>query len=622
MHHSLAELDTTLRDLRKVCKEPPIIVVDNQGQTSRSLELMEFGATHVVGEGSTQLLGRVISREIEHVCLHHRIHSTRKELRETQERCELLMAAASVPIGYVHEGMHIYANDPYAHLFGYAEGDDMLGVPLLDLFAAECTEDIKGRLVTFRENPEPMRFTSSGARENDQNFAAEFTLSATRYDGEDSIQVLVKPTEQAPAPQQPQPASDGNGATIDQFLQHLGKACDQNQDRQHVLLIAQLDDFHTTQREMGIRGANELARMIGVELESAVGRERYSQIDNHRYAMHVSADSEDENRKTIESLQTRIKSMVCEVNDRSARTTVSVVAVPIECFPSVEVALDEGFRQAIEKHERNSTHWHEPQPNDENPESTTATVLRHINRAIEKHSFALLYQPIISLRGDEDEHYEVFLRMINEAGDQIAPNQFLRTAIDNGVAGKIDRWVVLQAIKTLSAHRAKGKDTRITINLTSNSVSDPDFSQWLSVAIKAARLPSDAVIFQVTEEDASSCISATRDFVETLRKMHVRSSLSRYGLAHEPEGLLDHIPVDLVKLDGSHVQKLEEEDKSGEALNKMISTLQARGKLTIVPMVENAQILSHLWQAGVNYIQGHYLQEPAEAMNYDFTTSD
>ena len=141
----------------------------------------------------------------------------------------------------------------------------------------------------------------------------------------------------------------------------------------------------------------------------------------------------------------------------------------------------------------------------------------------------LLFQPIISLRGDADEHYEVFLRMVDDAGDRIEPEQFSQTAIDNNVAGKIDRWVILQSIKMLSGHRAKGHATRLTINLTANSVLDAEFPQWLAVAIKAARLPSDAVIFQVTERDSSTYLRQTREFVEKLRAMHCRASLSRFN---------------------------------------------------------------------------------------------
>ena len=59
-----------------------------------------------------------------------------------------------------------------------------------------------------------------------------------------------------------------------------------------------------------------------------------------------------------------------------------------------------------------------------------------------------------------------------------------------------------------------------------------------------------------------------------------------------------------------------------EQLSVVIEQLQGMGKLTVVPMVESATVLSALWQAGANYIQGHYLQEPSPEMNYDFTTED
>jgi len=204
----------------------------------------------------------------------------------------------------------------------------------------------------------------------------------------------------------------------------------------------------------------------------------------------------------------------------------------------------------------------------------------------------------------------------------MVPSQFLRTAIDHGVAGKIDRWVILQSIKMLSTHRAKGHNTRLTINLTANSISDPDFLQWLGVAIKAARLPSDAVIFQITEEDAAGLVRQAKTFVDGLRGMHCRVSLSRYGMSEKPQELLSHLAVDFVKVDGSRIESMLGESNGKDTVADMIRNLQSAGKLTIIPMVESATLLSALWQAGANYIQGHYLQEPSTEMNYDFTTDD
>ena len=86
--------------------------------------------------------------------------------------------------------------------------------------------------------------------------------------------------------------------------------------------------------------------------------------------------------------------------------------------------------------------------------------------------------------------------------------------------------------------------------------------------------------------------------------------------------MLSHIPVDFVKIDGSLIEAVEGNPEQKEAVKTMVRELQNVGKLTIVPMVESAALLSTLWQAGVNYIQGHYLQEPSTSMDYDFSTDD
>ena len=86
--------------------------------------------------------------------------------------------------------------------------------------------------------------------------------------------------------------------------------------------------------------------------------------------------------------------------------------------------------------------------------------------------------------------------------------------------------------------------------------------------------------------------------------------------------MLGHIPVDFVKLDGELIEALDNDPSRKEEVTEMVRELQNQGKLTIVPMVESASLLSTLWQAGVNYIQGHYLQEPSTNMDYDFSTDD
>jgi EAL domain-containing protein (putative c-di-GMP-specific phosphodiesterase class I) len=100
--------------------------------------------------------------------------------------------------------------------------------------------------------------------------------------------------------------------------------------------------------------------------------------------------------------------------------------------------------------------------------------------------------------------------------------------------------------------------------------------------------------------------------------MHCKVSLSHFGCALNPYASLKHLHVDFIKIDGSFTRELADPE-SANALKEMVATLHGMGKLTIVPYVDSATMMPTLWQAGVNYIQGHYLQSPTDSMNYDFS---
>lgn len=113
-----------------------------------------------------------------------------------------------------------------------------------------------------------------------------------------------------------------------------------------------------------------------------------------------------------------------------------------------------------------------------------------------------------------------------------------------------------------------------------------------------------------------------KEFEKGLRSLQCKFSINQFGRALDPFNLFKHLSPDYVKLEGSFTQGLQKGNEEKENVKEMIQTLQSMDKMTIVPLVESAALLSTLWQAGVNYIQGYYLQAPTTEMNYDFTEDD
>lgn len=126
---------------------------------------------------------------------------------------------------------------------------------------------------------------------------------------------------------------------------------------------------------------------------------------------------------------------------------------------------------------------------------------------------------------------------------------------------------------------------------------------------------------QIRETDAVAYLKQAKQLTEGLRALHCQIALGQFGCTLNPFNTLRHLEIDFVKIDGSFTKELSNVDDQ-EILKEMLATLHAQHKQSIVPFVESASVLSVLWQAGVNYIQGHYLQGPSQAMNYDFSTND
>ncbi len=619
---SLPDFTELMPKLRSANPHMPLVAISLEHPRWTNADVMSMGASDLVCLMDREHLTHVSLREIEYVCQRMRNLVLARALREAEDRCLLLLKSSKDPIAYIHEGMHIYANDAYVERFGYGDSDEMLGASIMDLLSEESGAEFKTHLKAMRHAEEGTehRFAFNGRTPNGSTVTGTIVLANATYEGEPCLQVNVLTPQEALVgnTREAHQASDDGGLDLGSFLGLCEGVHDKN-DTSFVFLFS-MDGLDELRNQHGLLGVEQATEPVYQLVTETLEGTPVLRLSPGEFVAAFFNQSKDAVTAIAEDLLAKTSQLAIEVEAKTVHASLTAAGARI--VADVEHALDDAY-QLLQEHLGKGVHNTvilELEATEDAPALDEAgRTLAKINEAIERQSFKLLFQPIISLHGDSDEHYEVFLRMLDSEAVEYTPNNFLQTAIEHGVAAKIDRWVILQAIKALCVHRSKGHNTRLTINVTSNSVADPEFIKWLTVAIKAARLPSDAVIFQVTEQDANTYVRQTREFVEGLREMHCQSTIGRFGLIENPFELLQQIPVDMVKIDGSHVASLQQEN---DTITPLLKEIQGLGKFTIVPMVESAAQLSGLWMAGANYVQGHYLQEPTGEMNYDFTTED
>ncbi len=618
-----------LTAIRRQSKDIPVIRLIEGNDFDAITEAIALGAAGALPQGEDELLVLVANRELANLEERRARRTAEVALREAEKRCQLLLESSVDAIAYVHDGMHIYANRTYLELFAYEDADELEGMPMIDLIANGDHSVFKDFLKNYRDADSAAELSCEGVRTDGRKFKVRMSLSPATFDGEPCIQVVIRgENDNAELEEKLREISSQELVTglfnRTHFLGLMDHAVERavNGGKQACLAYIRVDSYSNLQLSIGIADTDlllaDLAAKLRQHLPEPVQLARFS---DDVFTALIPDLSPCNAESSLGSLLKAVEGHLFEVNGRTVQTTLSIgVAGLDEKTAKGQEVMDRAHRCADELETGNAIKLYNP-ADAIAAAASRGNVVAMIQQAMENNAFRLLFQPIISLRGDNYEHYEVLLRMLDPEGKDVSPSDFMAAAKQAALTEKIDRWVILNSIKLLAEHRSKGHNTRLFVHLSGASLQDQTLLPWLSVALKASRLPSDALVLQFNEPDAIENLKQAKALTQGLAELHCKVALSQFGCAINPFNTLKHLNVDFVKVDGSFAQELGSTE-SQESLKTLLASLHAQAKLTIVPFVENASALSTLWQAGVNYIQGYYLQGPSQTMDYDFSSGE
>lgn len=599
----------------------PCIRLVEDYQTEVINECFEIGATDVVDIANKTHLLHSTQREIESVRSFREGLHAKEQLEEATQRADQLLSDTQEAIAYVADGMHIQANESYADIFGYDDADELEALPIIDLIADNDQEKFKAFLRHYsKHTDEQAELNFSGLKQDDSHFSALMILSPSSFEGEACTQILIRTSAQGGTGS----LTAGNQdlftglpnryylneqikTAYGQSQSGLGPAC---------FMLLQLDDLEQLLYKYHVRGVDQIVKDCASVLQPLLQSNDILTHFDYGCLGIISFMPPEEALKSALNLCKAVESHICELESQTLLFTSSIgITLISEANP--EVIIDEAYQainqlKALEEKSGASVYLPEPEQGTK-PSSNNATV----EDAIENERISLSYQPIISLRGDSREHYEVFVALNDMADGELTNPYDTLTDIQDT---KLDRWVILEATKALATHQADGHECRLIINLSAFSLADDTLVSWLAVALKAANLPIDSVIWQFSESSISRNLKQAKETIESITALGGLISISKFGRSgSDPLKTLKHVKTNFVKVDGDYIMGLQENNGDPQVLKALISSINEQEAMSIVPEVENASILATLWQVGVNYIQGTYLQGPSDKMNYEFT---
>ena len=614
--------------IRKQAKDIPVIQLIEGNDADAITEALALGAQGALPQGEDEWLILVAGRELANLEERRARRSAELALREAEKRCQLLLESSVDAIAYVHDGMHVYANRAYLELFGYEDVEELEGMPMIDLIASCDQGEFKSFLKNYQSLQGSAELACGGIRADGSNFKARMHFSPASYDGEPCIQAVIRAESDNAELEKLREISSQDLVTglynRNHFLESLDGAVERavNAGKSSSLAYIRIDRFASLQAEIGLGDSDrllaELAQLLRAQFPEKAELARFG---DDAFAVLMAEATPKQLEQPLTELLRKVEGHLFDVGGRTVQTSLSIgVAALDEQTAKARDVIDRAHRCAEELTDGNALRTYDP-ARELAAAASRGNVLAMLQQALEKNSFRLLFQPIISLRGDSHEHYEVLLRLLDPDGAEVPPGEFLDAAKEAGLATKIDRWVLLNSIKLLAEHRNKGHSTRLMVHLSGSSLQDPSLLGWLGVAFKASKLPTDSLIFQLDEHDAVAYLRQAKALTQGLTGLGCRIALSQFGCVLNPLNTLKHLNADFVKIDGSYTQDLSRQENQ-DALKQLLAELHEQAKQTIVPFVDSATVLATLWQAGVGYIQGQYLQGPSQSMDYNFSSDE
>ncbi len=628
---SLAQTCTILRNSLKDTPVPVIAVTKNDDTADVSKNIEE-GARDLSSYKNIKHLSQVIKREITAYRNLRKTHQLEQALEESERRCSSLIDSSRDAIAYIHEGMHVYANTSYLESFDIELSDDLEGIPILDMVAADSRDVFKSFLREYmNKNTSDGKLETTLRKPDGTEFKGEMEFSAARIDDEPCIQIIIR-------------KDDVNSEELERQLKLMSQR-DQLTglyNRQHSLeelesiiqqcevseataaiMVLRLDNIDNIKSEVGIVGTDQFIAAVAGQLKQFVSEDDI--LSRYTYSC-FSLVTRDHNKSSIEKLAKKLQDIISDfeasISDININTTCCVGITLIDkTSPECNEVLARAESASNQAREigNNQISIYVPKEGELTRKEVETKFRGQLTDAMANNRFILYYQPIVSLHGDQDERYEVFVRMKNEDGELIMPHDFFPAAERIGMATAIDRWVLTQTMSVLKERWASGKQTRFFIKLSAPSLKDETLIDWLDYQIKEKQLPSDCLVFEVKETAAVTNLKYTKTLCEKLKKIHCGFVLDDFGTGANPLQLLEHINADYVRLDKSFMEDLSDNTQHQEIIKKITEQVAEKGKLSIAQFVPDASSLSILWGMSINFIQGHFLQAPSTELNYDFT---
>ncbi|WP_436528030.1 putative bifunctional diguanylate cyclase/phosphodiesterase [Actinoplanes sp. HUAS TT8] len=384
-----------------------------------------------------------------------------------------------------------------------------------------------------------------------------------------------------------------------------------------AVLYLDLDGFKKVNDSLGHNAGDLLLRTAAERLTGALRpQDTVARLGGDEFAVLL----EDADPATVERLARDCLTVLSRpflIHNREAQVSVSIGVVPDaavyadadEVLRNADVAMYAAKDQGKNRFLTFETQMHEQLLNRLDQET-------RLRDAVHRGELRLHLQPVVGVPAGQMAGAEALVRWQDPDQGLRMPGSFIPLAEETGAIVEIDRWVLLEACRTVKRWQDEDPATApawVSVNLSAANLEVTDLTDQVAYALSSTGLPARCLVLELTETVLMRDLAVTSVRLDELRELGVKIAIDDFGTGYSSLGYLRDIPVDILKIDRSFIDGMAGNGRQQELVNAVIQLGHTLGLRVVAEGIEDASQLNLLTVMGCKFAQGYHLGRPEPA---------
>jgi diguanylate cyclase (GGDEF)-like protein len=236
-----------------------------------------------------------------------------------------------------------------------------------------------------------------------------------------------------------------------------------------------------------------------------------------------------------------------------------------------------------------------------------------LRRALSRGELQVAYQPFVALESGKIVGFEALLRWFHPRLGLLMPDKFLTVAEETGLIVPIGRFIFSEACRRIRELQCRYPDRpllKLTVNLSHRQFFQPDLLELVAGALQESGLPAFSLGLEITEGVMISHTESALHRFNELKMLGVQLYLDDFGKGYSGFNHLHRFPTDVLKIDSSFVQRIDQEPHHGAIVEAIVQLSHQLGMQVVAEGIEEPRQAARLLALGCEYGQG-FLYSPA-----------